>query len=68
MKKNEKKSKPMNVETLFPREEIMRQPSAFGVNHYVLAGAMVDKNEEVYSRSQVLAAIDEFKKRKVRQQ
>lgn len=65
-----KKAKPKatsKVETLFPREEIMRQPSAFGVSNYVLIGAMTEMNEEEYSRSQVLQAIEKFKEKKVKQ-
>lgn len=58
---------PSKVETMFPREEIMRQPSAFGVTNYVLIGAMAEMNKEEYSRSQVLAAIEKFKKKKVKQ-
>lgn len=62
-----KKVEPLKVETMFPREEIMRQPSAFDVSPYVLIGAMAEKNDEEYSRSQVLELIEEFKGRKVKQ-
>lgn len=57
----------LKVETLFPREEIMRNASAFGVDDYTLIGAMAEMNEKEYSRSQILAAIEKFKKRKVKQ-
>lgn len=62
-----KGKKPLAAETLFAREEIMRQPSAFGVSYYVLVGAMVNMKEKEYSRSQVLQAIENFKNRKVKQ-
>lgn len=62
-----KKATPLNAETLFPRKEIMKQPSAFGVGSYVLVGAMAEMNDEEYSRSQVLEAIKKFKVRKVKQ-
>lgn len=73
MKKDEKKDvvkqspKPLKGETMFEREEIMRQPSAFGVNHFMLIGAMAEMNDEKYSRSQVLDAVKLFKERKVEQ-
>lgn len=63
----QKKPQPLNVETLFDREEIMRQPSAFGVSHFVLVGAMAEMKDEKYSRSQVLEAVKSFKERKVEQ-
>lgn len=62
-----KEKAPLKVETMFPREEIMRQPSAFGVSHYVLIGAMAEMNDKEYSRSQVLKVVESFKKRKVKQ-
>lgn len=73
MKKDEKKeavkqkSEPLKAETMFEREEIMRQPSAFGVNYFMLIGAMAEMNDEKYSRSQVLDAVKSFKERKVEQ-
>lgn len=73
MTKNEKKEvvtkkpQPIKVETMFLREEIMRQPSAFGVSRFVLIGAMAEMNDESYSRSQVLEAVKSFKGRKVQQ-
>lgn len=63
----QKRPQPLKVETLFDREEIMRQPSAFGVSHFVLIGAMAEMNEEKYSRSQVLEAVKKFRERKVEQ-
>lgn len=62
-----KKSTPLKEESMFPREEIMQQPSAFGVSQYVLIGAMAEMKDKKYSRSQVLIAINEFKERKVEQ-
>lgn len=63
----QKKPQPLKVETLFDREEIMGQPSAFGVSHFVLIGAMAEMNDEKYSRSQVLEAVKKFKGKKVEQ-
>lgn len=63
-----KKKAALKVETMFPREEIMKQPLAFDVSHYVLVGAMAEMNDEEYSRSQVLDAIKKFKERKVKQE
>lgn len=68
--KSEIKPKPkvaLKAETMFPREEIMKQPSAFSVSPYVLIGAMAEMNDEEYSRSQVLDAVKTFKERKVKQ-
>lgn len=62
-----KETTPLKGETLFPREEIMKQPSAFDVSPYVLIGAMAEMNGEEYSRSQVLEAIKKFKRKKVKQ-
>lgn len=62
-----KKPQSTKVETLFTRYEIMSQPSAFGVNHLVLIGAMAEMKEEKYSRNQVLEAVKSFKGRKVEQ-
>jgi len=67
VKEARNKKVPLKIETLFPREEIMRSASAFGVDDYTLIGAMAEMNEKEYSRSQVLAAIEKFKKRKVKQ-
>lgn len=61
------KNQAIKGETLFSREEILQNPQAFGVNSYVLVGAMVEMTESQYSRSQVLAAIKAFSKRKVEQ-
>lgn len=66
-KSKPKKEAPLKVETMFPREEIMQQPSAFNVSPYVLIGAMVEMNNEEYSRSQVLEFIEKFKGKKVEQ-
>lgn len=54
-------------ETMFPRDEILQNPQAFGVSHYLLLGAMAEMTNEQYSRSQVQTAIEEFSKRKVEQ-
>lgn len=67
VKETPNKKAPLKVETLFPREEIMRSASAFGVADYMLIGAMAEMNEKEYSRSQVLTAIEKFQKRKVKQ-
>lgn len=66
--KKAKQKAPLKAETMFPREEIMRNAYAFGVTDYTLIGAMASMNDEEYSRSQVLAAIEKFKKRGVKQQ
>lgn len=61
------KKQAIKGETLFSKEEILQNPQAFGVNYYVLVGAMADMTESHYSRSQVIAAIAAFSKRKVEQ-
>lgn len=72
MKNEEVETKPkkkaaLKVESMFPREEIMKQPSAFGVSHFVLIGAMAEMNDKEYSRSQVIEAVKKFEGRKVEQ-
>ncbi|MEK5068105.1 oligoribonuclease [Sporosarcina sp. FSL K6-1508] len=57
--------KALVAETTYKREEIEAAPSSFGVLPEVLAGALRLVDGEELSRSQVLAAIEKFKKRKV---
>ncbi|PIC59103.1 oligoribonuclease [Sporosarcina sp. P12(2017)] len=53
------------VETYYSREEIQATPSAFGVDAEVLAGALFGAEGDQLTRSQVTAAIEKFRKRKV---
>lgn len=56
---------PVSGETYYSLEEINATPSAFNVLPEVLAGALAMTKEKKLTRSQVLAAIEEFKNRKV---
>lgn len=70
-KKPEKKAatkqnlKPINAEALFTREEIQASPSVLKTTPEVLAGAMATLKGDKFTRSQVVNAIENFKKRKV---
>lgn len=58
-------SAPLVGETLYSLEEVEASPSSFGVLPEILAGALRLINKEKVSRSEVLGAIENFKKRKV---
>lgn len=60
-----KSEKAIVGETTYKREEIEAAPSSFGVLPEVLAGALRLVEGAELSRSQVLGAIEKFKKRKV---
>lgn len=61
-----KEQKPTVVETLYTREEILAQASAFGVRPEVVAGALFSVKSEKMTRKQVEEAIEKFKKKEVK--
>ena len=63
--KTPKSTKPIMGETFYTREEIKASHAAFGVRTEVLAGALSLLDDEKLTRSQIVDAIEKFKKRKV---